>query len=175
VGTYRNERTEELRRVALVAGRLEQELAAFTSGSRTQRLLPLSPERFLIEGTALELHFRPAPRRRMQVIRPGRQPAATDRFEAIDLVTPPLRALAAFIGTYHSEDIASDYRVIQSGGALVLVGPDGQQRPLQPTYSDAFLTPDGWTVRFHRDRRGGQTRLDLTTDRIRRMGFRRER
>jgi len=79
--------------------------------------------------------------------------------------------LAAFAGSYHSEELESAYQVSVDGTALKLRrGSRRQVFTLQPGPKDEFRIP-GSTIRFRRGPDGAVTGLVVDADRIRGLAF----
>jgi CubicO group peptidase (beta-lactamase class C family) len=176
-GVYRNLQTEELRQVGTADGRLRQQLALFTHLTRSQELIPLSPHRFRVAGAPVEIQFSSAAagdpdRTHLRIVHPGRRGTAADEFVRTQLVDPTRVRPGQYLGEYENAEVEIRYRVVQSGDSLTLVGPGKVQRTLRPTVADGFISADGWVVQFGPRGRTQRREFVLTTDRVRRLVFR---
>ena len=83
-------------------------------------------------------------------------------------------ALAAFAGTYRSDELDSPLDVLLENGRLVLLVRPLERVPMRPAYRDGF-TAAGQSIRFTRDRSGKVTGLSVFAGRVMDVRFRRER
>lgn len=105
--------------------------------------------------------------RAMRLIQPG---GDTTTFLPVDAHVPAGDELAAYAGTYRSDEAATTFRIVVENGKLFL-----RQRPalsfeLRPAYRDAFEAPTG-IVRFIRDGSGKVTEMSLFLGRVRDLRF----
>ena len=99
------------------------------------------------------------------------------RFERAQAWTPAPRDIAAFPGTYRSDEAAARYEVRAEGGGLVLRNLARPERvqPLRPVFTDTFEI-EGGIVRFGRHPRSGRVvTLVVGLPRVRAMVFTPER
>ncbi|GIW53213.1 MAG: hypothetical protein KatS3mg081_2568 [Gemmatimonadales bacterium] len=87
---------------------------------------------------------------------------------------PSVRELAAFEGSYRSEEIGVTYEARVVGDTLALTVRPGVVLSLQPSYPDAF-TVRGSTVWFSRDRSGRVTAMHVSESRVWDLVFQRVR
>lgn len=93
------------------------------------------------------------------------------RWEPVEPWTPSAADLAAFAGTYHSDDAETTFVVRVESGSLVLWRRPADTWTLEPVYRDGFRAR-GWIVRFRRDRDGGPVvGLSLSLGRVYDMRF----
>jgi hypothetical protein len=95
-------------------------------------------------------------------------------FLPVEPYSPTPSDLAAFGGTYSSDEAATSFTIVAQGGKLLL-----RQRPalsfeLQPRYRDVFEVPTGDIIRFVRDDTGKVTEMSLFLGRVRDLRFRRQ-
>jgi hypothetical protein len=165
VGLYRNRRSMLAQRFVLKNGRLE------TDGGIA--LIPESPTVFAAARGGNRVLF--APRRDgrydLRVVTPQGDTVPADPVAEADTSRA---ALAAFVGTYYSDEADATVTVVtDSTGALeVRRAPDARAR-LRPLYRDAFGSLAG-TLVFVRDARGRVTGMTLTVPRARNLRFRRQ-
>lgn len=146
VGVFRDPLTDAAMRVSLgqdgqtlrIAGQavLALSATAFTTsdGSR-QAAFELGPD-----GAPL----------RMRETAAGSRPRL---WEAAAPFAPPTADLAAFVGTYYSEEIDTTYTLYVENGKLMVRFRPAQRIALLPIYADAFES-DGDIIRFYRDAMG---------------------
>jgi CubicO group peptidase (beta-lactamase class C family) len=82
------------------------------------------------------------------------------------------QSLAAYAGTYYSDEIAFSWRIESRDGTLLVRLGTRNPVPLQPVFADAFLSPAG-VLRFQRARDGSVTGFIVGAGRV--TGFRFER
>jgi hypothetical protein len=155
-GTYRNLRTNEPVRLALVDGRL------VADGTP---MLARSPTRFLLGPGGPVLEFEAGPEGGFRTL-----PATGDTlaFERTAEWTPARPA--DFAGEYRSDEAEVTYTVELDHGALVARRRPDARIPLTPRYADAFTTPQGWVLRFTRN--GGRVDgFSVWMDRVRGLRF----
>jgi CubicO group peptidase (beta-lactamase class C family) len=78
--------------------------------------------------------------------------------------------LAAFAGTYYSEELGTDYRIYREEGELRLRRGRGAPLPIQPVGTDEFEV-EGARLRFERDGRGRPAGFVLDAGRVRGIHF----
>ena len=114
-------------------------------------LIPVSATRFEAAGGGTTLVFEGAPfadgRPAAVFDRPG-QPGV--RIEPVAAWTPTASDLAAYAGTYRSDEAEATYTVAIEEGKLVLKDRWGESTPLEPRYADVFDAQRGPTILFGR-------------------------
>lgn len=162
-GAYRDTRTGAVLRLTAPDG-------ALRVGGAT--LTPVGPARFASADGESTLTFESAP------FADGRPAAVLDRrdhpgvrIEPVVAWSPTPAELAAFAGTYRSDEAEATYRVELREGRLVLVDRWGGADPLSPQYADVFGT--GRTLVFHRDGAGRVEGFTWSESRVWGLRFRR--
>ena len=97
----------------------------------------------------------------------------TTRYEPVATVSPAPEQLAAYAGTYWSDELDTRFTVAVHDGALVARTRLGEETRLAPVFADAFTSPAG-TVIFSRDARGRVSGFGIWAGRVRDVRFRRE-
>ncbi|GMV06173.1 MAG: hypothetical protein AMXMBFR53_24490 [Gemmatimonadota bacterium] len=163
-GPYRDTRTGSVVRVTVDGGSLRVGGAA---------LMPVSATRFVTAGEGASLEFEGAP------FADGRPAAILDRrdqpgvrLEPVVMVTPTAQELAAYPGTYRSDEAEATYRVEVREGTLTLVDRWDTAEPLRPLYRDAFDTR-GPEIFFRRDDGGAVVGFTWSESRVWGLDFRR--
>ena len=131
-----------------------------------QSLHPAGGGRFLLGGTT-EVTFTPG----------GGQPT-TLRFGdpsrpvySRELpASPSAEALAAYAGSYYSDDLAVGYTLRVEAGRLVLWNRKLGRIPLAPTFADGFYAR-GWYFTFRRDDAGAVSGFTVSTSRAWNIAF----
>ncbi len=165
IGLYRSALTGELRRVRLRGDSLQlSDLAS---------VLPLEPtaaDRFRVPGSqsGLQLRF-DAARPRSQRLELTYASDDTLVLARVEEATPTRRDLAAYAGTYWSEEVGAEYRLEVKDSTLVLRRRRSDPTVLRPTYVDAFAA-GGVLYRFTRVR-GRVTEMLVDAGRIRNLRF----
>lgn len=167
-GIYRDARTGEPLRLAVVEGRLRI--------ARGGALIPLSPTVFQLPGGDRHFVFEPVPGGRRERIRVVLGEADTPEveiaaYEPVEAFRPVSAQLAEYAGEYRSEDAETTFSVEVEEGELVIRRRPDHRVVLTPVYPDAF---EGYgLVRFHRDTEGRITELGLRQDRVHDLRFQR--
>lgn len=143
-------------------------------GSRSIPLEAVAADQLrAVDGPALTLRLDGrGSGRHLRVARQG-QPAQV--FDAATLATPTAAELAAYAGTYVSDELQTTYTLRVDGGRLLLQRRIGEPVALRPTVRDAFLTTGGGLgsvgLVFHRDSSGAVTGFSIQAGRVRNIGF----
>jgi CubicO group peptidase (beta-lactamase class C family) len=80
--------------------------------------------------------------------------------------TPTASEMAAFVGTYVSDEAASRVIVVLEQGTLLLRQPPSRSLELRPAYRDVFELPTGDLVRFIRNAQGAIVELSVNAGRV---------
>lgn len=147
-GLYWNPVTNIVRRIVGKDGKLFYERGA---GNETE-LAPLGEDRFAMVGAPVQVEVLfPAPSgatREMHVVLAGEKPAV---FQAVEPFNPTPADLAAYAGTYFSEELDVTYTLSVDNGRLVSrTRRQYEPTPLEPVFADAFRRPAGTLLRFSR-------------------------
>jgi len=163
-GPYRDTRTGALLPVTVDGGNLR-------AGGTV--LVPVGPTRFVAAGEGASLTFESTP------FADGRPAAVLDRrdhpgvrIEPVVMVTPTAQELAAYAGTYRSDEAEATYRVEVRDGTLTVVDRWGSAEALQPLYRDAFDTR-GPGIVFRRDAGGAVVGFTWSESRVWGLDFQR--
>jgi CubicO group peptidase (beta-lactamase class C family) len=166
-GIYWNPITEGLWMLSVKDGKLVD------PGGGGSVLIPMEPNRFRITGQSVELLFesdrlgtRPA---RMLKITSGK----SQLYKAVDPLTPSVKQLNEYAGTYRSAELDSSYSFEIQKGKLVLLREKSRAIPFKPTFADNFWSDEFGYLRFTRDKQKRVNGFLLTSGWIRRLGFRR--
>jgi CubicO group peptidase (beta-lactamase class C family) len=90
--------------------------------------------------------------------------------------SPDMKALQAFAGTYHSEDVDASWTVAMDGASLRATGPSGETFLLDPLYANTFAARDNyWIFAFNREGRGKAASISMFKTRTRGVVFKRSR
>jgi CubicO group peptidase (beta-lactamase class C family) len=164
VGLFRAPRTQTLLRTAVKDGKLALELP------RSFTPTPTGTDRFRIFGGPEMIYQREGGRTRAVLVVDG---GDTTRYEPVAAVTPTAAQLAAYAGSYWSDELDTRFNVVVRDGGLVIRERLGDETKLAPTFADGFTSPSGAVV-FSRDARGRVTGFGIWAGRIRNVRFRRE-
>lgn len=129
-------------------------------------LAPLGGDRFALTGGPAEVLF-PSPRE-MHVLVPGDKPAV---FQKVEPFAPAPAEIAAYAGTFYSEELDITFNLSAEEGRLVLrTRRQSEPLPLDPVFANAFRFPGGPLLRFTR---AGDKVTGFTIDagRARNLGF----
>ena len=137
-------------------------IAGRTSGTA---LVPIGERRFRV-GQQGEFEFMPDGTARQYTF--GWPARAPDVWRRVEEVRPTAAELAAYAGTYHSEELGATYTVAVSDSTLVLKTRWADDVTIRPTYRDAFGGP--FLVNFTRTR-GRVDGMTFSSSRVRRVRF----
>ena len=132
-----------------------------------QSLRPAGGGRFLLGGTT-EVTFTPGDGEQPTTLRVGDPPRPVYR-RAVP-VSPSAEALAAYAGSYYSDDLAVGYTFRVETGRLVLWNRKLGRIPLAPTFADGFYAR-GWYFTFRRDDAGAVSGFTVSTSRAWNIAF----
>jgi hypothetical protein len=130
---------EDFVRVVADSGRLVLE-----RGSMRTPLAPQGPGRF--GAGDLVVRFEPAAARR-----PARLLVDDRAYARIPDASAAPAALAAYVGSYRSDELLTTWRATAHGDTLVIRGARETELRLRPVFRDTFVAQNGTTVRFHRE------------------------
>jgi hypothetical protein len=144
VGIFRDPRNGSLQRITLRDGKLR--LDSF--GPSSAELAPLGNARFIMAGAvrATDITFEQGGK--AMVVTRQTDPPETERFERAEAFAPTAAELAAYAGTYYSEELDATYVLSVKDGKLwtrVRFNPPGE---LRPAVRDVFVGPFGIRVEF---------------------------
>jgi hypothetical protein len=97
----------------------------------------------------------------------------TTRYEPVTPASPTAVQLAAYAGSYWSDELDTRFTTVVRDGGLVLRSRLGEETKLTPTFADGFTSPEG-TLIFARDARGKVSGFGIWAGRIRNVQFKRE-
>ena len=165
-GLYWNPKDAQVMRFVVDGGRLQ-----VVSGAGRQPLKSLGNGRFIrASGQGPELTFDLAPERgRLTMGSAG----AGEVLERVTPWTPDAGALAAFAGSYRSDELEALYRIVMQDGGLRLERLKSAPQTLEPLVADTFRAPLG-IVRFTRDPGGGIAGFVIEAGRVRGLKFSRD-
>ncbi|MES2694604.1 MAG: serine hydrolase domain-containing protein [Verrucomicrobiota bacterium] len=94
-------------------------------------------------------------------------------YAAKSMAKPTAAALAAYTGTYASEELGVSVMIAEEKGKLAVVSWPGLPAAGEPTFADGFMFRNGWHGTFTRDANGKVTGLEATnaSGRCRRVKF----
>lgn len=157
-GLYRNLRTGEPSRLTVEGDRLRS--------SRGAELIPLSESLFYVDSEA-QIAIDVGPDGRPTALRLLRANGEVVPYEPVAEVAPAPEQLAEYVGEYTSDEAEVTYRVVLEDGRLVLRARPDISFALTPSYADAFLSDDGWLVRFRRGADGKVSGMSFGLGRVR--------
>jgi len=165
-GIYWNPITEGLWMLTVKDGKLVD------PGGGGSVLIPIGPNRFRVTGQSVELLFEAAqpgarPTRMSKITKSGKP----QTYNAVEPVTPSVKRLSEYAGTYRSAELDSLYPLGIQEGKLVLLRDKAKAIPFTPTFADNFWSDEFGYLRFTRDKSGKVNGFLLTSGWIRRLRF----
>ena len=165
-GIYRNPITEGLWMLTVKDGTLVD------PGGGGSVLILIGPNRFRVTGQSVELLFEAAqpgarPTRMLKITKSGKP----QTYNAVEPVTPSVKQLSEYAGTYRCAELDSLYPLGIQEGKLVLLRDQAKAIPFTPTFADNFWSDEFGYLRFTRDKSGKVNGFLLTSGWIRRLRF----
>ena len=161
-GLFRTRGSENLIRTVAKDGKLVTELPFTTTPT------PLAADRFRVFGQEMIYRRDGGRLRDVLLVSDG----DTTRYEPVASVAPSAAQLAAYAGSYWSDELETRFRVLVRDGGLVAIQQNGEETKLAPTYADAFTSPQG-SVIFSRDAKGQVDGFGIWAGRVRNVRFER--
>jgi CubicO group peptidase (beta-lactamase class C family) len=162
-GTYRDPVSRATRTITFDGGKL------FVGAGTRYELRPRSATEFAVVGIPVEVSiaFEAAGPGRLVWTQAGEEPQA---FDKLALVTPSAGELAAYAGSYFSEELQATFTLSVVDGVLTLRRPAADPSPLRPLIRDEFTVP-GAALRFQRDGSGAVSGFMVDAGRVRNLRF----
>jgi CubicO group peptidase (beta-lactamase class C family) len=164
-GLYRNAVTGQPLRISVRDGKLVDD-----GGTEA---VPLSPVLFQNTNGGRAL-FEVSADGRTQALRLLQEDGDTLLFLPVEPHTPAPNDLAAYAGTYASDEAAATFTVVAQDGKLFLRQRPALSLELRPAYRDVFEVPTGDVVRFVRDQSGKITEISVFLGRVRDLRLRKQ-
>jgi hypothetical protein len=157
-GLYHSAQTDDLLKLTVRNGKL--------LGGGTE-LIPTGPGRFSNASGRTTFVFSAAPGRRLTI---GTLNGVVDYMPVVP-AKPSVAQLAAYAGTYYSEELEVTHTVTVNDGRLEMRHWPGSGLRAEPTFADGFQLGRGWHATFTRDAAGHIDGCELTNGRCRRVKF----
>ena len=166
-GVYRNPQTGALRRITVADGKLRID----SFGGNPTELVPNGNGVFVVAGSPvlIEVTFEPAGK--AMVIKRATDPPETESFERAEAFAPAATDLAAYAGSFYSEELDVTYAVRVEDGKLWMRVRNNQPQSLQPAMRDLFVGPQGIRVEFARSADGRVSGFAVQAGRVRNIRF----
>lgn len=129
-------------------------------------LIPIGARRFRVTGQPVDLEFTADGRLLQHVLTGSRRSAPS--FRRQEQARPTRDQLAAYAGTYYSEELGATYTVTVKDSTLRFRTRWANEVTLRPAYADAFVGQ--YTVNFTRDG-GAVDGMLMSSGRVRRVKF----
>lgn len=101
----------------------------------------------------------------------SRSAGKSDVFESVEAFSPAAGQLNEFAGGYYSEELDAAYTMTVKNERLFVINRTGVERPLLPTFRDAFSTLSLAQFEFSRDAQGKVSGFVVHAGRIRNVRF----
>jgi CubicO group peptidase (beta-lactamase class C family) len=165
-GLFRNPNTQQLLRIIVRDGKL----TAVSPG--TAVMTPSGTNRFRAPGMGEAIYlFEGDELRRVTTVSIS---ADTTRYDAMTVAAPSAADLAAYSGSYWSEELETRIEVHVRDGALVAKQRPATEVTLLSTFRDGFIASEIGTLVFDRDGKGNVTGFGIWAGRVRNVRFARE-
>ncbi|MET0245514.1 MAG: hypothetical protein ABW182_02085, partial [Sphingomonas sp.] len=168
-GRYREPGGHDLADIAYRDGRL----FLASPGGPDYELIPLGQDRFAFAGLDATCLFEPIPDKpmRFRTFYGGTETAMLEAVAAEATETLPPHQDCS--GRYFSEELDIAYNVVGDGPALLLSRGRRGTYPLTPLSIDQFACTGGLSIRFRRDAVGAVDAMEVSTERVWHVRFRR--
>ncbi len=167
-GLFFDPTTSQVRRIYAKEGKLFYERGP---GNESE-LAPLGEGRFTMlnapEPVEVSFITSAGGAREMRVVPASSPPLA---FQAVEPAVPSSEDLAAYAGTFFSEELDVTYTLAVEDGHLALKGKRQPPLALQPVFADAFRAPGTGLLRFTRDPGKKVAGFAVNAGRARNLGF----
>jgi CubicO group peptidase (beta-lactamase class C family) len=120
-------------------------------------LTPVSPTRFVLPTTPIEIEVAPASGRVQEMRVTGLRARPFTLQKVTTPFAPSTADLAAFAGTYRSPELDVTYELAVKGSSLVIHAPGRSDIEIEPVYPNAFQGSGVEIVEFHRGAAGTVT------------------
>jgi hypothetical protein len=166
-GLYFKKDDDRLVRVTVEGGKV----SLASSGGGGREMTALSESRFRLANGPGELTFANAagaPAQQLSIQFPGAK--NPDVYERVVEYQPSPNELAAFAGSYISQEIDPIYRIVVENGGLVLKRLKSKPEKLEPTIADTFWGLNG-DLHFQQGPGGKITGFTLNAGRVKNFHF----
>lgn len=163
VGLFRTRGSQNLIRTVVRDGKLVTELPVASTPT------VVGPDRLRAFGQELIYRREGGRVRELLMVSDG----DTTRYQPVAAVSPSAAQLAAYAGSYWSDELDTRFTIAAHDSALVMRAWLGDETKLAPAFADAFTSPAG-TVIFSRDAQGKVSGFGIWAGRVRDVRFRRE-
>ncbi|MGH9860732.1 MAG: serine hydrolase domain-containing protein [Candidatus Acidiferrales bacterium] len=158
-GVFRDPKNGGLQRVTLREGKLRID----SFGANSIELMPLGGDRFALAGAAGATQFTFEGGAAAMVVSRATEPPETERYERAELFAPGPADLAAYAGSYHSEELDVSYTLEVKDSKLWLRVLRNPPSELKPAVRDLFVVSFGVRLEFARGSGGGPVRASSFT------------
>lgn len=172
IGVFANPAGEFARRLYIKTGKLWYSV----SEGDDYELVPMSSNRFLMSGVPEKIELvvglddAGSPSQLSMIIDDGTPTV----YRAVKPASDSPAELAAYVGTYYSEELNAHYALSLAGNKLVARKNVGDELILSPQFADVFGNSDRViSIRFSRGQNGVVTGFLLNTSRIKNVVFKR--
>jgi hypothetical protein len=165
-GLFRNRENGGLRRISLHEGKLRID----SFGPNSTEIRPIQDNTFAVAGTFFSTRIKFEDSGNVMVVHRATDLPETERFERAEAFAPTAAELAAYAGTYYSEELDATYVLSVKDGKLwtrIGFNPPGE---LRPAVRDVFVGPFGIRVEFARDAQG-RASFAVQAGRVRNIRF----
>ncbi|MEO8336319.1 MAG: serine hydrolase [bacterium] len=134
-------------------------------------LTPLGTDRFRVQGLGeLTYHLQGGRVKYATIVSAN----DTSRYDMVTPAAPTTKDLAAYAGTYWSDELETRMEVRVRDTSLVVKQRPASEATLRPTFRDGFTAPEIGAVVFDRDAKGRVTGFGIWAGRVRNVRFTRE-
>lgn len=166
-GVYRNPQTGALRRITVTNGMLRID----SFGGSPAELVPVGNDAFSVAGAPLSIEVTFEPAGKAMVVKRATDPPETERFERAEAFAPGAADLAAYAGSFYSEELDTTYAVRVKDGKLWAQVRTNRPQELRPAVRDLFVGPQGIRIEFARGSEGRVSGFTVQAGRVRNIRF----
>jgi hypothetical protein len=164
-GVFREPNTQQVMRTVVRDGKL------MSVQPVTVTFVPLGTDRFRVQGLGeLTYHVEGGKVKYATAV----SASDTSRYEMLPPAEPTPKELAAYAGTYWSDELETRVELSVRDTMLVVRQRPASEAALRPTFRDGFVAPEIGSVVFDRDGKGNVIGFGIWAGRVRNVRFTRE-
>ncbi len=147
-------------------------LSARVSGQAVMALIPLSDAEFVVDGTEAVISFLPEPNGHSRLMQLAQGGEVMDAHRVAEFTLTP-GELAAYPGNYYSDELGTEYRILEIDGKLIARHHRHSDIELEAVGKDVFRS-DTWFFRqlvFDRNEANKVRGCRISSGRVRNLRF----
>jgi hypothetical protein len=164
-GLFRESNTQQVIRILVRDGKL------VSVQPQNVTFVPLGGDRFRVQGLGELVYHLESGKVKYATAISGTD---TTLYDMVPAVSPTPKELAAYAGTYWSDELDTRVEIRVRDTVLVIKQRPASEATLRPTFRDGFAAPEIGSVVFFRDSKGKIFAFGIWAGRVRNVRFMRE-